>query len=780
MANKFIPSFHFVPAQDKLKPEFCWNAVQWCWYQSNNRSLLDGKNVNEIIGYGTGDFDMTPFMRMYKSMDKQLPNVNTQYSQDPNYTQINNTVGVGFSPLPLIPTKINSARALVQKIPIEVVAEAIDALAAIKKNGDLTFLKNKPKLQAQLQELSDQMDAGEVDLGGTKHSSIEFSDSPYGLDLNEPDEYQVFVDIVYRLSVEAGIETALQGFYDIKKTDQIKGLEIKDQFYYGVSVNRGFESSITKLPDVEYIYPGEVRVPFSQLHDYSDNTHRFIERSITPMELFNNFGNEICDEEMLKDIVSGNEYGYCSCNKIANVFEGNFNTFKMGLVYCEIKSVDSIGIMKPNKKSKFQYFTSDADELAKCTDKIWAQNTYTFWWLKNTKFFFQIDKLPFSNRSEGVESFQNFSTNIYKSQEKSAVELSISENKKAQIADIKMQHAIIKSLPAGRYYDVRGMRNYLTGTKDGLSEESMIRVLNLAMEQNIILADTEGFEGKNDGQFKPVIDLPGGVKTEVIGYMQIIADADSKISRFTGINEQLTGQKSEELIGNNKLLISAGINALYHINEGIEFQYQRLFSIWATIIKAAIERGGKSKEAIVNLIGSKKVRLIDALDEVPLHRIGIKVSINQTEEKQQEFLQEIMRLKQKDALSAYDAMLINSVTNLKDKMALLAVKEKLWLKRQDKIRAELAQQQQAMVAQQGQNQQQVVAMKSQAEQDKIFKQGEVNAKILELANELGMQNMKLDLIGKKLLQQDRGRDQTNKGVQLLEKKQELTNQEAFQ
>lgn len=58
-----------------------------------------------------------------------------------------------------------------------------------------------------------------------------------------------------------------------------------------------------------------------------------------------------------------------------------------------------------------------------------------------------------------------------------------------------------------------------------------------------MMGDTEGFEGKNDGQFKPVFDLPGGLKSEVGGYLNIIFAANENISRITGINQQLTGQR---------------------------------------------------------------------------------------------------------------------------------------------------------------------------------------------------------------------------------------------
>jgi len=451
-------------------------------------------------------------------------------------------------------------------------------------------------------------------------------------------------------------------------------------------------------------------------------------------------------------------------------------------VYCEIKSVDSVGISKLNKKSKYTYFTNDTEQLKTCTDKIWAQNTYCFYWLRNTKYFFGIDRLPFAYRTVGQETYQNFSSNIYKSQEKSAVEMAIGENKKAQVADIKMQYAVIMSLPAGRYIDVRFMRNYLLGTKEGLTEDSMMQVINLALEKNTVLGDTEGFDGKNDGQFKAVIDLPGGVKTELVGYMQVISDANSKIDIFMGTNNAITGQNQDpnSLIGLEKLKLSAGINSLYYITEGIEQQYQKLFTNWATLIKQAVKEGGKAKEAIINLIGSKKASLIGALDELPLHDVGVKITVQNREEEKQQLREDINQLKINGVLNIVDEYMLSAVTNPKDKMALVAVKYKQWQKMEDKKRQEDQAQQQAMIQAQGQNAVAAQREKTSGAVQQEYAKGDVSAKVLQLAAQLGIQSSQMDFIGKKALQQDRGQSQKDKALTTLEKKQELQNQQPLQ
>ena len=774
----FIPNFHFRPASEKLTKDWCWDAVTWCYYHTNNRSLLQDKNVNEIIGYATGNFSMREFKRMYKSEAKKMDSANANNSLNVNSNGAF-TDEIGYAPLPLIPTKVNAAIATVEKIPQEVKATAQDPLAVAKKEEDIAFLKNRPAIEAQLQGLADKMDVGEVDLGTTKHSAVPFSNSPYGLDLNEPDELDVFVNLLYNLGVEAAFETILEIFNEIKNGQQVRLLNIKDQFYYGVSANTAFRSAMTGLPDIKYEFPGNISTPYSNLPDYSDRTHQFISERITVMELFNYFGDEIPNEEVLAKIINAKETGYCSCNDIQPQKEANFNQFKVDLVYFEVKSVDYVIVAPLNKKSKFSYVSEDATD----GNKVWGQNTYCFWWLKGTKYFFGIHRLDYAHRTLGQESYQNFSTSIYKSIDKSAVEMSISENKKAQIADIKLQHTVIHSLPAGKYLNLKFLRSALSSlVKEESNTYTMNDLINLAMEKNWFIGDTEGFDGKNDGQLKPFEDIPGGLKTEIVGYLQIISDAANKISQFTGINEQLTGQSAnpEGLIGLQKLLINSSINALYYVNVAITNLEKNKYNIWGNIVKQAIEDGGKTKDAIVNLIGSKKVGLIESVKDVPLHTIGITISSNQREEEAQDFKNEVIRLKNLGILNTVDDYMLSVVTNKRDKMALLAVKYKQWEKKQAIIRQEAAQQQQAAIQQQGQNQMEVQGAKTDGDIKKVYAQGDVSSQILKLAAELGIQASQLDGVIKKALQQARGDEQLNKSIQTLNTKQTLDNQQAYQ
>lgn len=766
MTTSFIPSFHLrYSPEKKLTKEWCNDVIGYCYYNTHNVSLLDGKKVKEIEEYASGQIDMRVFKKLFKSTKKKM--MDGMGNDSPFQSEEDD---LQYPPLPMITTPLNSAIAILQNKPVEISCWAYDPLAATKKKEDVTFLKNKPKIENDLAEITSQMNIEPIDLGATEHSAIPFSNSPYGIDLNDQSDEEVFVNVLYKLGVETSFETVLQAWYEIKKIGQIKLLEITDQFKFGVSVNRCFDSSITGMPDAEYVYPGSVYSPKSDLPDYEDRPHDYEVMSVTPMQLFNYFGNEICDEEELEKVVIGggngdNKYGYCACNGLNGVSTSNWDNFKVQLLRFEVKSIDWVGVMSnPKSKKGFTALTNEEDS-PNCTDKIWGQNTYVFYWVKNTKYFFNIHRLGYAHRTQGLESYQNFSKNIYRSQKKSAVENSIGENKAAQIASIKMNYEIIKSKPTGGYVDIKYIRNAMQSLTDDASSYTIDELIEKAVTMNIMIGDSSGFDGANAAQFKPFTEIVGGLNFEKIsGYMRVILGAQQNIAMFTGINQSLTGQSTDKdaLIGVEKIRTNAAINALSYANDGIEMQYQKLMNIWGYAIKAAVKKGGKPKEAVVAIVGERKADIIKRLDELPLHNIGIKFTLTQREEEREEYRQRVYKLEAAGVLNSADIYMLKYIPNIKDRFALLAVRENNFQKRQEAIRQQQAAQQQQLMQQQGQNMVAKTEAEKQGEKEIVFAKGETAAQLQLQKSQLDNNSKKSDAQIQAALQTDRNQGQIEK------------------
>lgn len=664
---------------------------------------------------------------------------------------------------------------------MDISCKAQDPLAMKKKKEDIEFLKNKPLIEEDLQDIADQMGIGKVDLGTTKNSSTKFSDAPVGLDLNDPDHEEVFSQLFYSLQVEKAFEKVLKQFGNIKNIDMIRRLLVRDHFYYGVAVPQAFTSTMTGLPDLRYIHPGRVYTPLSNLPDHSDDTHRIIDDEMTVMEMFNFFGNEIGGEEDLEMIINGKgNSSYCGCGKngtTSTVDAKNWGTFKVNFKYVEVKSVDWVGVKQKDKSKRGVYEFTDNEKEA--TNKIWGQNTYGFWWLLNTKYCFGIHRLDYSHRTKGKEAFQNFSTFIYRSQPKSAVELCIGENKIAQVAYVKLQHAIIKSLPQGKYIDLRFLRSALDGLKDEETPYTLQDLINLAFEHNILLGDTEGFDGKNDGQIKPFVEIPGGLRAEVQGYWTTILNARANVAYITGINQQLTGQSPEELIGLQQLQINTGLNAINYCNIALQSQLEGLNNNWASLTQSAIEAGGATRKAIVDFIGIDDTDLLDSLDEAPLHNLTIKINFGDRYKQMQAYETQFNFLKSQGAISSVDEYLLNAIDNPKEKFQKLYFVEDRWKKEQAKIRQETFANAQAIEEKKGQNAVQETQVKGQEEIKKVYAAGDVNSKLMQLGSQLGLGTQQMDAIIKRALQQDRKNGQQQEKLTVLREKSNLEQQKSF-
>jgi len=777
--SRFIADFHFENPTSKLSKEWALKAIKSLWYNTNNRNLLHNKDVIEIDQYYSGDINMRPYVKLFKTLKKDLNRNGKGHNTNEFIKGIDFSGGGGmeFNPLPLIFEKANSAISIITKSPVEVSVNAIDPLALEKKAKDINFIRNKRLFEMELADVADRLGLQEPDLGTTENSAIPFSESPFGLDLNEPDELDIFQNLIYSLKVESAFETALQAFYELKNRKQLRVLEVKDQLRYGVSVNACRVSDISGLPEVEYVHPLEMETPYSDLQDFSDNTHRIRTKNVTVMEFFNMFGSEIGDKDELIQIISGVGSGYCDMNGQSRTRYENYDSQKIILKQIEVKSIDWIGVAKSKSKKGYTFLTTDESITER---KLWAQNTYSFWWLYNTEYVFGVERLGWAHREKGQESYQSFSTNIYKSQDKSAVELSIPSNKRAQVADIKMQHAVLMALPSGKYIDMRFLRTALSGLTDDSDGETMNELIALALTRNQIIGDTTGFDGKNDGQFKPVIDIAGGLKNEeIVGYMNVIANANQEVSRITGINANITGQRTEELIGLQQISIESSINAIDYCKEALQAQDQKIFSLWANFIKQAVEQGGKTKEAIKSLIGARKVSVIDGFDEVKLHDLGVIVKVTPRKQEEQFFLNQLNRLTQRGVLTAADEFMVMHIDNPKDKYAFLAVKEQKAIKRAQEQQQEQFGQQQQLMQQQGQN----VLAKQQAEtQGEIAVVGakaEGQSKILQLAAELGIRASQIEGLIKQNIQRARGAEQKDKNISTLREKYNLEQQKSF-
>lgn len=752
MNNKMIKSYHY--DQNKLTDEWCRKVADHVYFHGGCTNLLHSKNITEIEQYSTGNIDMRPYMRQFKSINRKVnklgkANNGMQETNKQEMDKINNS----FIPLSLITVKLNSATHLIHKVPFDISVEALDSLADEKRERDINFLKNRDKIQAIAQDMSDQLSQGDIDVGGTENSSMEFKKIPFDLDLDDPMELKIFKDIVYKLQPEASYETILQLIYDIKKIEGVDLLNVYDTFKYGVQTNITYNTSITGIPQTDYVYPGEVYAPKSNYNDFRDTSERYRKWAPTVSTLFNMFSNDLGQESKLNDMING-DGGYCKANGLEPIRNSDWNSTSVELIQFFIISIDEISYME-NKNGNKRF----VDNNTPGSKKMYGQNTYTFYWLPKTNYFFSKEKLGWAYRKQGQEAFVNFPLDIYKSQKKSAVENCIGENKKAQIADIKLMFTILKSGPPGKYFDIKYIRK---ATESLLFEgktqaEVMMDLIDVMVEDNTMIGDSEGMDGQNEGQFKPFQEIPGGLKSEINGYLSVMQQASANISRYTGINDELAGLSSNPdlLNGARKMNISYGMNAINYAYVARLVQYRNVFEIHSWYVKDAIEKGGIHRKTIESMIGQDRTKKIADIGTIKDHTFFLRVNLGMRQEEQHDLQQSLAIMEQKGQLSRMQRFIIDQTQNLKEASLLLAsIEEKIKKKEEEKAQQGFAQAQQ-LQQQRNEGLQAAEQAKAEGKDKNVYVQGDVASKLMELGNQLNLSEKQMEAVIKQKLQGER-------------------------
>lgn len=759
-----------------------WGAEmmnQLYWHGGAN-SLLFNKDVREIEAYAAGRQDMGKYKKMFKRLHKDAIRTNTQDNPAASLN-VQDITGIDWEPLGFLTQPLYSALAVLQKMPIYVKCTAIDALAREKKERDYNFLKNRPFLDGELKSLSQKL--GSIISPPTAAHNAEGVDiSNFDLDPTQEDELNFYINLFYKLRPESAFEAVLMALAYVLDLKKVRDLEDADQFKYGCSVNRCVFSDITGLPSVKYIFPGNVFTPDSNLPDYSDTDFRFIKQELTATELMDQLGDEISEDEIGE--LFDEHFKGATGSRGAWTKEKDINAKRSATVPCVYMEFKSWDILKIHKKKNRGYMhtdivpfdyqlkysqrekeaslrgkpkePTDADFLKRKA----IQNTYTGYWFSfSPKTIYKYKKLEGSFREKGKESLSPFGINIWRSQDKSRVELAIPFVDGAQKASIKLQHAIIMSKPRGLYVDLKYLRNTFNSLKQTDYPMTFKALLTLLLENNVFLGDSEGVDPSEvlSGS-RPFYDIQGGVGAEVEGYLMTIKDNIEKIARITGWNDALTGQTptAEGLVGVQKLLLQSAINSLYDAQTAQKNQTEKVMKAWAHQCQWILKfRNSASAKALEAIMSSYKADVLADMHTIPAHQFGIMIENAPTEEQQADLNNVLIEMFKSSQIAPADYFTIRRIFNFKDAEQLLVIRQRKKKMEDDKIRRE---QQQAMLAGEGvkaQGKVQETQIKEQGRLKGIATQGQIQQWLAQYGGSIQLQIEQMQMQGKTGLQRER-------------------------
>jgi hypothetical protein len=300
-------------------------------------------------------------------------------------------------------------------------------------------------------------------------------------------------------------------------------------------------------------------------------------------------------------------------------------------------------------------------------------------------------------------------------------------------------------------------------------------LLDMAIEHNIMIGSSKGMDDTNTGQFVPVRDIMGGLKDDINGFLMVMQQASANISRFTGINDELTGLNNNAKLPNGarRINIAQGVNAINYAFRAKKSNYSAVFNVMSWYVKDAIEKGGIQKKALEDFLGKERSNSIDYFGSIKGHTFFMDVNLGMNQQQRQDLDESIQRLEEKQILSRLDRFIIDNTKNMKEASLMLVAIE-------DKKNKEIAAQQQAQM----QNMQQIQGMKSQTllnveqvkskgKQEQLMTQAELTAKLMQLGHELGASDKQIEAWIKNQLQDRRLASGMQKTDRQLQGKREM-------
>lgn len=751
----YIDAAHFDNPDQKLTDEWMSKMIKNFYYQGGAVSLLFGKDIARILQFATGNHDMSKLKRMYQKNKKKLPESMRGAQGDFNTGNLE----LDYEPLGILVSTLNSAIATITKQTIDVKATAIDTSALKEKRRVKDMLQNRTAIMEDLDDIAAKMGMPAFDIGGIENG-LDYETMPDGFDPESEEDQAAFLKMFYKFGPEAAVEDLLTAYSAIKDIPLYHEMEVRDTFYWGVCSHRTSLNQSTGLPEYIYKHPKDVYVERGcQLPDKSDSPFIYCNEYMTIAEVYSSFGEEIDSEEKLQQLM--NLWTKATGVQLPTYGSREWWQSRVWIQYWEFKSIDCLSIRTVvNRFGQISYDFGKGKQ-------IWGQNTYCGYWLPGSPTVFNKHKLATGERKKGQEYISPYSFHIWVSQAKGAAELCIPEVINAQDAYIKLQHCIRKSLPPGRYVDLKYMREAaetLKETKIGMSVE---RLLELFLVDNFLIGDTEGMTG-NEANQNPFQNIPGGLGNEADGYWKVIEMAKKNIADLTGVNQQVTGQQSnpEGLVGLQKLLINASINSIHYASTAKKAQMQKLYISWASMCIAILKGGGKPKQMLVNLVGPLKADLLEKLDGVILHQYAIIVKVTPREEEKQILQQMAEFALKQNIITGADLYMISELPP-KDAVMYLFVKEKAKLREVREMEAARNQAMMQVQQQKTQGEMQMVQMEGQIEMQKIQGKGEVDAKLMQLAHQLGLNSEQVKGMVKRDLQDRRAISQLQKSMMTI-------------
>lgn len=635
-------------------------------------------------------------------------------------------LNIDYEILPIVPKFRRMALAMMNKIDYDLQADVVDPIAVEDRDKYYKAKEAKIMTRDALKEIGME---DKVDILGIKKEDPQ--------DIDELNMHMVYgYKHQYGLEMELALELVMNNHnnYSLLKKE-IK----KDLFDYGAA-------AIKEDIDSEgYIKLRKVNIPdlivgYTEKENAEDVSHigEVVRMSIS--ELAKDSKGKFSKEELreIADSAIGDNR-----HRFSHSEDDSYGDTKIDVLDLEFYSINYLSLERRTNKdgNKITGKTKSRTSSNKKYSSTPYSVTYKGKWVIGTDHFYLCEKSENmrrakTNLAETKLTYHLIAPDIYQMRTYSMGEQLISIADQVQTAWIKMQAAVLSSIPKGMAIDVRSLMNVPLG-RGGKSLEPN-EVLNVLYQRGIM-----AYRGYDD-EGKPLPNKPfeggiGGLGDEADRWYNLILRHMDTIRSIIGFNEITDGSTPDPrtLNGVAQMSVNSTNNSLDYIIQA-EKQLTEELANNLTLGIHDILSSGKGIEGFVKPLGEETKRFFSIDKNASRYTYGVRIVDRPTAEQKQILARRIEKAIDAKEITMADAVAIENFSNVNQAEQVLAYRIR---KNEEKKREE----QLMMIQKNGEEQQKSAQlaeaekrkteeMKHQFEMQRILAKYNGEAKLIQLKN----------------------------------------------
>lgn len=622
-----------------------WYGVQWAKYidsQWNTKQSTYFKTrqakMQKSRAYATGQQDIAKYK---------------QWINDANETS---WMAIDYEILPIIPKYVKLITDYVMGLPEKTKAEAIDPLSAVERED----YRKKLLFKKENKEFLREMEA----VTGIKVDEEEFVPETM-------DDIKVYMAMKYKQSVVVAATKAINLVFQLNDyPDEIKRQIIEDIVVDGFGGTKTWTDPqygvMTRRVDPMYaIYPQ------TKARDFSDITYGAEVYQMHIYELKRLTAGKFSDDqwrEIAKNYSGRTASGYTENNSQYNAYTGepimDYETVKVDILDFAFKTPCKTYFKnKTTKYGKERYEETDKVSESDMFDEYDYETVFTGMYVMGSgDILFNYQQLDnVANKQGSIQKvelpFKFYMPSHYKNSNRSYVDMMIPSAEQVQLAHLKIQQMVSQAKPTGLTINLAGLEQISMGDGGELSPIQMKDIYDASGTYYYRSVDPETGQYVGDAPIRP---LPNPIQNlpELINTFNFYIE---QIRTTTGITMNMEG-----IIGNRQATatVESSINSSASAISDVAHAYKRITQRTADHIISAFQdiiEYGKDTEIYKyyrDAIGENDVKMLDALDNLPLRAFGITIEVDTEMREFMELEQSIQTALAARTLQIQDAMMV--------------------------------------------------------------------------------------------------------------------------